>query len=532
MQDLPPRNSQEIRGLRNSRSPLAWRYDKLRLIKKMNMNASHFDNKLIITEKANLDKINQNRNIVIDGLVKEAWIVAIRIWLPDDISKGVVDICFPHDVGNSYVFNDYFEAEVGKDSMGVYRLSGRKGGKDIPNHFFSIIELNLLVPISMGQVVPYRGHVYGKGIIYKVVDFKAKEYRFVLESVEIISPYENAMLLGYGTDESLPKKYKTKEEFQEDEDQNMYDAFISHASEDKDSFVRPLANELHRRGLNVWYDEFSLKVGDSLRRSIDHGLTKSCYGIVVLSPNFFRKEWPQKELDGLTALESSVRKVILPIWHEITKDYVLRYSPILADRIAISSSNGIEYIVDELLKVIKPKNKYEKLLSDSIKKWITHNILPSIEELYVLWGKIRPESLTLAEMAFLYYAYIARDDDFDHWIDNGNEDFSFSYLTDHIAKQANFEEPLLSKYSITKTGGCSLGLLHEDDKIKNLIRHKLKILYNQRETEAVYYFIQDEMNRGIEVLIIREGDIKSFVRYIPENADVEMQIACKLIEEK
>lgn len=81
-----------------------------------------------------------------------------------------------------------------------------------------------------------------------------------------------------------------------------YDVFICHASEDKDSFVRPLSKELSSRGLRVWYDEFSLKLGDSLRRSIELGLTKSHFGIVVLSLAFFSKEWPQKELDGLIAL--------------------------------------------------------------------------------------------------------------------------------------------------------------------------------------------------------------------------------------
>ncbi|MDP3111971.1 MAG: toll/interleukin-1 receptor domain-containing protein [Thermodesulfovibrionales bacterium] len=311
-----------------------------------------------------------------------------------------------------------------------------------------------------------------------------------------------------------------------------YDAFICHASEDKDSFVRPLANELRRRGLHVWYDEFSLRVGDSLRRSIDRGLTKSCYGIVVLSPDFFRKEWPQKELDGLTALESGTRKVILPIWHKVEKDYILKYSPILADRIAINSTPGIEHVVEELLKVVKPKNKYEKLLSDSIKKWITHDILPSIEDLYTLWRNIKPERLTLDEMTFLYYAYLSRDEEFDHWLDNGNEDFSFSYLTDHIAKRANLKELLLSKYPITKAGAFALGLSHQDDNIKNVHWYKLKIFYNQKDTEAFYYIIRNEMNIGIEVLIIREGELKSFVRYIPESADVEMQSALKLIGEK
>jgi hypothetical protein len=71
-----------------------------------------------------------------------------------------------------------------------------------------------------------------------------------------------------------------------------HDVFICHASEDKGDFVRPLADELQRQGLRVWYDEFTLKVGDSLRREIDRGLRDARYGVVVLSPAFFVKDWP------------------------------------------------------------------------------------------------------------------------------------------------------------------------------------------------------------------------------------------------
>ena len=74
-----------------------------------------------------------------------------------------------------------------------------------------------------------------------------------------------------------------------------YDAFVSHASEDKDEFVKPLVEALQDAGYKVWYDEFTLKVGDSLRRSIDNGLTNSRYGIVVFSNAFFAKNWTQYE---------------------------------------------------------------------------------------------------------------------------------------------------------------------------------------------------------------------------------------------
>lgn len=134
----------------------------------------------------------------------------------------------------------------------------------------------------------------------------------------------------------------------------LYDVFISHASEDKNDFVRPLAHKLKENHLEVWYDEFSLKIGDSLRRSIDNGLSKCRYGIVVLSRNFFRKEWPQWELDGLVSRQNNSKSnLILPIWFDITKEEIIKYSPPLADKIAIIADRGIEYVVTELLKTIK-----------------------------------------------------------------------------------------------------------------------------------------------------------------------------------
>lgn len=118
-----------------------------------------------------------------------------------------------------------------------------------------------------------------------------------------------------------------------------YDAFISHASEDKDEVARPLAEALKELGFWVWYDEFTLEVGDSLRQSIDKGLINSRFGIVILSPSFFAKQWPQYEMNGLVAREIEGTKVILPVWHQVDKKDVLRYSPPLADKLALSTSS-------------------------------------------------------------------------------------------------------------------------------------------------------------------------------------------------
>ena len=123
-----------------------------------------------------------------------------------------------------------------------------------------------------------------------------------------------------------------------------YDVFISHASEDKESVARPVARHLQELGLKVWIDECELTLGDSLRRKIDAGLARSRYGVVVLSPAFFGKEWPNKELDGLVAREDGSGKVVLPVWHNVNASDVLKYSPILAGKVAVSTARGIPHV--------------------------------------------------------------------------------------------------------------------------------------------------------------------------------------------
>jgi hypothetical protein len=132
-----------------------------------------------------------------------------------------------------------------------------------------------------------------------------------------------------------------------------YDLFISHASNDKKDLVEPLVEALQALGVKVWYDKQALRVGDSLRKKIDHGLSNSRFGTVVLSSAFFAKQWPQYELDGMTALEMNGRKMILPIWHKTSKSEVIKFSPTLADKVALNSSMmTIEEIAHELAEVV------------------------------------------------------------------------------------------------------------------------------------------------------------------------------------
>lgn len=138
------------------------------------------------------------------------------------------------------------------------------------------------------------------------------------------------------------------------ENDREYDVFISHASEDKDDVVRPLAHALQDGGLSVWFDEFELKIGDSLRKKIDKGLAKSRFGIVVFSKVFLTKGWTNYELDGIVTRAINGEQVLLPIWHNVTKKEIMDFSPSLADKVARSTStHTVEDIASEIVLLIK-----------------------------------------------------------------------------------------------------------------------------------------------------------------------------------
>jgi len=134
-----------------------------------------------------------------------------------------------------------------------------------------------------------------------------------------------------------------------------YDVFISHASEDKKDFVDQLVDELKKAGFKVWYDTDRIKWGDSMRQKIDEGLSRSRFGIVVLSPSYIApgKYWTKAELDALFSLESINGKVILPIWYKLTKQDVMNFSPIIASRKAMTTATMTAKDIAKELAILK-----------------------------------------------------------------------------------------------------------------------------------------------------------------------------------
>jgi TIR domain len=115
-------------------------------------------------------------------------------------------------------------------------------------------------------------------------------------------------------------------------------AFISHDSRDKELIAKKLAYGLNSRLCFVWYDEYSLKIGDSLRESIEKGIKEAKKCILVLTTNYLNNPgWGKKEFDSIFTRELIKKeKIVLPIWFGVTKDEVYEYSPSLADTFALT----------------------------------------------------------------------------------------------------------------------------------------------------------------------------------------------------
>lgn len=141
-----------------------------------------------------------------------------------------------------------------------------------------------------------------------------------------------------------------------------YDVFVSHAWEDKEGFVDEFVAELEKLGIKVWYDKQRIKWGDSMRARIDDGLKKSKFGIAVISPDYIAdgKYWTKAELDGLFQLESVNGKMLLPIWHNITKQQVMNYSPIIASKLAMTTASmTAEEIAKEMQSLLSEEAEEE-----------------------------------------------------------------------------------------------------------------------------------------------------------------------------
>lgn len=132
-----------------------------------------------------------------------------------------------------------------------------------------------------------------------------------------------------------------------------YDAFISHAVEDKIPIANELCAKLEAAGLKIWYSGKELGVGDSIEKTIEKGLNRSRYGIVVFSPTYLAKNWTIREFYTLLAKEIEEHKVILPVLYNVSLDDLKKKDMLMADRFAVNADKGIDFVVERLVREIK-----------------------------------------------------------------------------------------------------------------------------------------------------------------------------------
>lgn len=160
----------------------------------------------------------------------------------------------------------------------------------------------------------------------------------------------------------------------------QYDIFISHSSLDKDDVAIPLFTALERLGLKVWFDSDQIPLGSGIRRKIEYGIRESRFAVVIMSPDYIKSDWCQKELDAFFVREINGNEIILPIYHGLEFEDVKQYSPILANRLSLSTDENIDFIADSIKsfidnesgkkkKFFSPKNKLHWFPSTNI-QWL------------------------------------------------------------------------------------------------------------------------------------------------------------------
>lgn len=115
---------------------------------------------------------------------------------------------------------------------------------------------------------------------------------------------------------------------------DMFDFFLCHASEDKDTVVRPLADGLRAAGVKVFVDEDYIKLGDSFVKKINEALGRTKHVVAVISQSSYKKHWPSSELSSVLAMEASKGTKLLPIMVGADSDIerFLQELPLLSDR--------------------------------------------------------------------------------------------------------------------------------------------------------------------------------------------------------
>jgi hypothetical protein len=165
-------------------------------------------------------------------------------------------------------------------------------------------------------------------------------------------------------------------------------------------------------------------------------------------------------------------------------------------------------------------DEYSKLLLESRKSWLIHDLIPDLDTISLIMRKIEIEKLSVEELSFLWCAGKFRTSEIDEWPEN-SQPFYMDVLFKNIAELANSSEPLIPpqddySFEYYVSGSVIWELTYPIYLIGGLV---LNASSNPRK--ALYALVSNNEGEGIEVLIEAAGDFPARVRHIEENAKEE-----------
>ncbi|MEW6348430.1 MAG: toll/interleukin-1 receptor domain-containing protein [Thermodesulfobacteriota bacterium] len=180
--------------------------------------------------------------------------------------------------------------------------------------------------------------------------------RVFVYSEDLIEANDREAIMGLAAELGLNVKFRDQRYADERNKGQRPFAFISHDSKDKHEIAGPLARELEGLLCPVWYDEYSLPVGSSIRDQIEKGLRECSKCILILTPNYLSNQgWARREFDSVFTRELvECKNVILPVWHDVSREDVYKCSLSLADRVAVKWTEGVEAVAKKLRHAIGP----------------------------------------------------------------------------------------------------------------------------------------------------------------------------------
>jgi hypothetical protein len=147
----------------------------------------------------------------------------------------------------------------------------------------------------------------------------------------------------------------------------------------KRDFAIWLKIELERVGLECFFDELSLDVGDNAADELLEAMDAATYGVVILSPGFFEREWCLKELQTFV---SKGRILLIYLYGFKAVESAKKDA---AERKVWDSFKRFVRTEDEYLKAVGPS--YTGLRLEALDGWWSTCIRRARDEMLRLLGK-------------------------------------------------------------------------------------------------------------------------------------------------